>query len=78
MIIPVSEIPHDTLLNLIESFVLREGTDYGEYEKSLDEKVQDVLIMLQRGDAFIQYSQEHESVNIVPKGHLGADGVDQD
>ncbi|MGQ8366499.1 YheU family protein [Glaciecola sp. 1036] len=70
MIIPYQEIQQDTLINLIESFVLREGTDYGEDEKSLEEKVQDILTQLQRKEVVIQYSEEYESINIVPKDHL--------
>lgn len=38
MIIPWQDISPDALDNLIESFVLREGTDYGEHERSLEQK----------------------------------------
>ena len=39
MIIPWQDLDPETLDNLIESFVLREGTDYGEHERSLADKV---------------------------------------
>ncbi|RUO20562.1 YheU family protein [Aliidiomarina haloalkalitolerans] len=65
MQIPYTEIDADTLTRLIEHFVLREGTDYGLEEKSLEEKVADVRQQLERGDAIIVYSELHESVNIV-------------
>lgn len=42
MIIPWENLAADTLDSLIESFVLREGTDYGVHEKSLTQKVEDV------------------------------------
>ena len=32
MLIPWQDLSPETLENLIESFVLREGTDYGEHE----------------------------------------------
>lgn len=35
MIIPWQDIAPETLTNLIEQFILREGTDYGEVEISL-------------------------------------------
>ena len=35
MLIPWQALEPDTLNNLIEYFVLREGTDYGEQEVSL-------------------------------------------
>jgi uncharacterized protein YheU (UPF0270 family) len=45
--------------------VLREGTDYGDIELSLEEKVLLVKQQLQDGIALIEYSEEHESVNII-------------
>lgn len=66
MQIPWKNIDPITLENLIESYVLREGTDYGEEEKSLADKVADVRRQLEAGEAIIVYSELHESVNIVP------------
>ena len=70
MIIPWEEIEEQTLNNLIESFVLREGTDYGEHERSLEQKVADVKRQLQRGDAVLVWSELHETVNIMPRGQF--------
>lgn len=67
MIIPWQDLPAATLDNLIESFVLREGTDYGEETFSLAEKVAQVRQQLERGDVVILYSELHESVTIAPK-----------
>jgi uncharacterized protein YheU (UPF0270 family) len=67
MLIPYDSIDTDTLYRLIESFVLREGTDYGEEEVPLEEKVNQVLEQLQEGIVVIEYSEEHESVNIIPR-----------
>ncbi|WP_074013568.1 YheU family protein [Candidatus Sodalis sp. SoCistrobi] len=69
MIIPWQQIDPTTLYNLIESFVLREGTDYGEQEKSLRQKVADVLRQVQSGEAVLVWSELHESINIMPRGH---------
>ncbi|EGN74549.1 hypothetical protein A28LD_2043 [Idiomarina sp. A28L] len=66
MKIPYQDIDPETLEQLIQFFVLREGTDYGEEERSLEEKVEDVRKQLQNGEAIIVYSELHESVNIVP------------
>lgn len=65
MLIPHSQLDEHTLINLIESFVLREGTDYGEEEKTLAEKVASVRLQLDAGEVAIEYSEEHESVNII-------------
>lgn len=43
MIIPWQEISEDTLHRLIEAFVLREGTDYGEHEIPMEDKVLQVV-----------------------------------
>jgi uncharacterized protein YheU (UPF0270 family) len=45
--------------------VLREGTDYGEREISLDQKVAHVLRQLERGEAQIVFDAVLESVDIV-------------
>lgn len=64
MIIPWQELEEDTLTNIIESFVLREGTDYGLVEKTLSEKVADVKIQLQQGEIVIVWSELHETINL--------------
>ena len=66
---PVS-VPHtalspDVLRAVIESFVLREGTDYGERELSLDDKVARVLRLLEGGEARIVFDPQTETVDIL-------------
>ncbi|WP_455818409.1 YheU family protein [Pseudomonas cerasi] len=68
MIIPWKDLDTETLDNLIESFVLREGTDYGEQERSLKQKVDDVRRQLNSGEVVLVWSELHESVNIMPRG----------
>ena len=66
MIIPISELRADTLTAIIEQHVLTEGTDYGMREFSLDDKVAQVRRQLETGEAYVVYSELHETVNIVP------------
>ncbi|MBT1065834.1 YheU family protein [Bowmanella sp. Y26] len=73
MIIPIDQLEAQTLHNIIEAFVLREGTDYGSEEISLAEKIQQVHQQLKSGDALLVYSELHESVNIVPAAQFSAD-----
>ena len=66
------EVPHtalekELLRAVIESFVLREGTDYGERELSLDDKVRRVERLLERGDARIVFDPRTESVDVVTR-----------
>jgi uncharacterized protein len=62
--VPASELAPETLRALVESFVLREGTDYGVREVALEVKVGQVLRQLQRGDARIVFDPATESVDI--------------
>ena len=78
MIIPIEELSKDALYNLIEGFVLREGTEYGEIDCDLGEKVQQVIKQLKAGDALLVYSELHETVNIIPKDQLGLQTADTD
>ncbi len=62
--VPASELAADTLQALIESFVLREGTEYGMQDVPLATKVAQVLRQLQRGEARIVFDPASESVDI--------------
>ena len=66
--IPHTELSPDALRGVIESFVLREGTDYGLHEYTLDEKVAHVLRQLERREAQIVFDPETESVDIRVNG----------
>jgi uncharacterized protein YheU (UPF0270 family) len=66
IVVPHTSLTEDLLQAVVESFVLREGTDYGEQERTLEDKVSRVLAQLKRGDANIVYDPESQSVTIVP------------
>lgn len=55
MRIPHQALNPDTLRNLIEEYVTREGTDYGERLYSLDDKVTQVLQQLAQGEVVLLY-----------------------
>jgi uncharacterized protein YheU (UPF0270 family) len=65
VVVPYTELAADLLHAVVESFVLREGTDYGEKEISLQDKVAGVINQLKRGEARIVFDPESESVSIV-------------
>jgi uncharacterized protein len=65
--VPHTELPPATLRAVVESFVLREGTDYGERDATFDEKVADVVRQLERREAVIVYDPVSDSVDIVVK-----------
>jgi uncharacterized protein YheU (UPF0270 family) len=65
IVIPHAELSAEALRGVIESFVLREGTDYGEREHSLEQKVGQVRAQLERGQARILFDPETNTVTLV-------------
>ncbi len=63
--VPSDALQPDTLRRVIEEFVTRSGTDYGDVEKSLEQKVREVMRQLQRREAKLMYDQRDGTVNIV-------------
>ena len=70
MIIPQETLKAETLNRVIEEFVLREGTDYGQREFSLEQKVKHVKSQLERKDAFVVFDSASETVSIIDRGNL--------
>jgi uncharacterized protein YheU (UPF0270 family) len=63
--VPYTELAADLLRAVVESYVLREGTDYGEREFSLEDKVAHVIGRLKRGEAQIVFDPATESISII-------------
>ena len=69
-IIPHNKLNPETLQNLIEEFVTRDGTDSGYTKGSLEQNVTMVKKQLKRGDAVIVYDQNTKTCNIISKDYL--------
>ncbi|AOS97543.1 hypothetical protein AUP74_02120 [Microbulbifer aggregans] len=65
MRIPHHQLDPDTLQNLLEEYATRDGTDYGEREVSLSDKVASLRRQLQSGEVVIWFEPGEESVNLV-------------
>ena len=63
--IPHGELSADALRGVIESFVLREGTEYGAIDFSLEQKVARVMRQLERNEARIMFDPNSETIDIV-------------
>ena len=63
--VPYTSLQPATLRALVEEFVTRDTTDYGERERTLEEKVEDVMRQLRRGEAKVLFDPETGTVNIV-------------
>ena len=65
MEIPYQQLAPATLHSLVEEFVTRNGTDYGEQEISLEQKVQQVMGQLESKDAVIVFDPTTETCSIL-------------
>ncbi|MEX1033068.1 MAG: YheU family protein [Cellvibrionaceae bacterium] len=67
MIIPYERLAPETLESLIESFVMREGTDYGLNEITLERKVDQVRRQIVQDEVLIVFDSKTESINLMPR-----------
>jgi uncharacterized protein YheU (UPF0270 family) len=65
IVVPHAELSADALNGVIESFVLREGTDYGERDVAFETKVAQVRRQLEKGEAEIVFDPDSESIQIL-------------
>jgi uncharacterized protein YheU (UPF0270 family) len=63
--VPYTELTAGALQGVIDNFILREGTDYGDHTFSHEQKVAQVLRQLERGEARILFDPLDSSVTIV-------------
>jgi hypothetical protein len=52
---------------VVEEFITRAATDYGATERTLEEKIADVMRQLRGGEAAVVFDGETNTVNIVPR-----------
>ena len=69
--VPYGELSAEALRGVVEGFVLREGTDYGEREVSHEAKVRCVMAQLEAGEAQIWFDPETSSVEIIRTDRRG-------
>jgi uncharacterized protein YheU (UPF0270 family) len=62
--VPHAELSPAALRGVVESFVLREGTDYGARDVPFETKVTQVIRQLERGEARIMFDPVTQSVQI--------------
>ena len=70
IIVPWKDLPADTLHNLIEEFVTRDGTDYGDTEIPTATKVEQVREQLKKEQVFVVFDETTESVSVLSKEQL--------
>lgn len=64
IIVPKEALSDAALDGIVDTFILREGTDYGHREHTMADKRRRVHAMLARGTAQICYYPESEHIDI--------------
>ena len=65
--IPPGQLAPEILQAIIEEFIAREGTDYGEQEVPLESKVSQVQRQIVRGDVLVAFDFITESCNLLTR-----------
>jgi len=65
--VPYDQLSPEVLEAVIEEFILREGTDYGETEVPLERKIERVRKQLETGRALIVFDDSMQSCTILSK-----------
>lgn len=73
--IPHDRLSEEALRGVVEEFITREGTDYGQSEFSLERKVEQVMGQVSRGDAFILFDPTTRSTSVVTRRQLKDMGI---
>ena len=63
--IPYRELSAHALRGVVDDFILREGTDYGMAEHTLEEKRQQIMRQLEQGRARIMFDCASETCTLV-------------
>jgi uncharacterized protein YheU (UPF0270 family) len=70
VLVPQDQLSNEALEALLDEFILREGTDYGSIEFTLDAKRQRAMRQLKSGLVKIVYSLETESCTVLKSSEL--------
>ena len=70
MKVPVDAVPERSLINMLEEFVTRDGTDYGEREVPVSERVIQVHRLLERGEIVIWYDETTETLSLFARDQI--------
>ena len=65
--VPYQDINPETLRNMIEEFVSRDGSDWGDTGGSMEDKIKQVLRQFESGKIKVVFDLTSQSANIVSK-----------
>ena len=65
--VPYLDINPETLRNMVEEFVSRDGSDWGDTGGSMEDKIKQVLRQFESGKIKVVFDLTSQSANIVSK-----------
>lgn len=63
--VPLKELSADALQGVLEEFINRDGTDYGEIELTLSQKSQQLLQQWRRGEIVLVFDPDSETTTFL-------------
>jgi uncharacterized protein YheU (UPF0270 family) len=67
VLVPAQRLQADVLQALLEEYASRDGTDYGERERTLEEKVAQLQRQLRTDELQILYDVDSEQWDLLPR-----------
>lgn len=67
LIIPPEKLEAEVLENILESYITREGTDYGENELNMEQKLRSLRPQVSSGEVVIVYDEDSESLTLMTR-----------
>tara|TARA_R110002124_G_scaffold71090_3_gene190524 strand:- start:3370 stop:3612 length:243 start_codon:yes stop_codon:yes gene_type:complete len=67
VMVPLERLQADILNALLEEYASRDGTDYGERESTLADKVEQLRKQLRNGDLQLLYDVDSEQWDLLPR-----------
>ncbi|TDO98331.1 YheU family protein [Marinomonas balearica] len=69
-LIPWESLEPQTLNNVLKEIVTRDGTDYGDYELTAEQKIAQAIQALKHGTAVLLFDTESETIKMMLKDQL--------
>ena len=68
--IPPERLDRDVYVSVLEEYINREGTDYGIRELSMNEKMNNLMVLVDRGEVLIVFDPANESCTVMTREDL--------
>lgn len=76
LLIPWQQLSEQALLAIADEFINRDGTDYGEHEVSLEDKVAQVIGQIKSGKVLVLFDPIEETCQLAYKDQVPAQLLD--